>query len=203
MGVGAAIFGSSLIGGASSAYGSRKAAKAQAAASQAATAEQRRQYDQTRADLQPWRAAGNNALSRIDRYLGGDDSDFFTSPDYQFRRDEGTRDIGNFFSGGGSGVYSGNAMKELANFNSGLASGEIGNWFNRQFGVSEAGRGATNTTAAMGQNTANNISNNMMNAGRANADRWMNTASGVNNAAQAGIGNYLYMQGRKPQDRVT
>ena len=119
-------------------------------------------------------------------------TDFYTAPDYTFRRDEGTRDIGNFFSGGGQGVYSGNAMKELNRFNSGLAAGEYGNWWNRQFGLAEAGRGATGTTAQAGTIAANYISQNYLTAGRANADRWDNTASGINDAAQSGIGNWLY-----------
>ncbi len=58
--------GGALLGAGSS----RSAAKSQQAASDAATAEQRRQYDQTRADQAPFRQAGVNSVNRLDYLLG-------------------------------------------------------------------------------------------------------------------------------------
>lgn len=203
MGLATAIVASSVIGAGTQAWGARRAAKDAQAGYDAATAESRRQYDQTREDLAPWREAGGNALKRLDRAGSGDMSDFYTSPDYEFRRGEGTRDIGNFYSSGPSGVYSGNAMRALAEFNSGLAAGEYGRWWDRNYRMSESGRGATNTTVAAGERMASNVGNAMIGRGQAGAERWMNTASGVNNAAQAGISNYLYSRQRYGRPETT
>jgi hypothetical protein len=242
------------------AKGARDAAKVGAASAEAAgalqaqvaresTAEQRRQYDQTRADFAPYRAIGAggiNNLARVsgigmpgtfdaglyrnsnpdlaaagyddaglqqhwDRYgrfegraspmvgatTGGasDMSPFFTSPDYNFRRSEGQRDIGNSFAARG-GAFSGNALKALSEFNSNLASGEFGNWWNRQAGLVDAGQGGTAQTASAGANTANaitginqnaagNIGNSMMQAGNARASG----IQGATNAFQQGSAN--------------
>jgi len=184
--------GGSLVSGLLGRRSGRRTARMMADAQNRATAESRRQYDQTREDFAPWREAGGNALARVDRYLGGDDSDFFTSPDYEFRRGEGMRDIGNFYSGGPSGVYSGNAMRRLAEFNSGLASGEIQNWFNRQFGVAEAGRGATGSTASAGERHADRFGNIVTGTTSMAANALTRGDAAVNDAVQGGIGNYLY-----------
>src|SRR5688572_5042530 len=54
---------------------------------------------------------------------------FKASPDYQFRRDEGNRNIlGGYGAAGGSGAFSGNALKALSDFNQNLASGEFQNF---------------------------------------------------------------------------
>lgn len=155
-----------------------------------ALAEQRRQYDTTRHDFRPWRIAGQNALNQIT----GDDvlENFYASPDYEFRRSEGLRDIGNQFAAKGGG---GNAMKALAGYNSNLAAGEFGNWFNRLFGISEAGRGAQGTVAHAGMRASDNISRNYMNTANALAGIQGEEMSNLNNAFQSGISTYFYGSG--------
>ena len=156
-----------------------------------ATAEQRRQYDQTRKDFAPWREAGVNALNMLQDPL----ENFYASPDYEFRRSEGLRDIGNQFAARGGG---GNAMKALAGYSSNLASGEFGNWFNRLFGISEAGRGAQGTVAHAGSQAANAISGYAMNTGANVANIQGNKYSNINNALVGGISNVLYEMNKRP-----
>ncbi len=67
---GAISAGASLLGGAMSSGSASNAANEQAAATQAAIAEQRRQYDQTRADQAPWRDAGSASVNRLKYLLG-------------------------------------------------------------------------------------------------------------------------------------
>jgi len=177
-------------GGVSSARSARKSAKAQQAGFDAATAEQRRQFDLARADLAPFRKAGVNALKRLENVSSGDFSDFFTSPGFEFVRDEGIRDIENTFSAKGSG---GNALRRLAEFNSGLASNEFNNFFNRQLALTGVGEGATNVGVQAGQNTAANISNNLVGAGNARASG----VRGVNDAFQGTLNNLLFLKGRR------
>jgi len=179
----------SVAVGVGSAYMAKRSAdkqtKAMRKGEQSATAEQRRQYDQTRADFAPWREQGMWAMEQ----LKDPTANFYASPDYEFRRSEGLRDIGNQFAAKGGG---GNAMKALAGHSSNLASGEFGNWFNRMFGMSEAGRGAQGTVAHAGMNAANNIGSYAMGAARGISNATANKYANINNAMNAGISNILY-----------
>ena len=111
-----------------------------------------------------------------------DMSPFFNSPDYGFRRSEGQRDIGNSFAARG-GAFSGNALKALTEFNSNLAAGEFGNWWNRQAGLVDAGQGGTAQTANAGANMANSITNTIGNT----AANVGNNLIGAGNARASGV----------------
>lgn len=182
----AAIVGGSLLGAAAS----KRAGDQAANASNAAVAEQRRQFDLTRRDLQPYMQSGTSALSRLNALMSGDMSGFETSPGYNFVRSEGLRDINNSFAARG-GALSGNALRALAQFNSGLASNEFGNYFERNARLAGLGGSATNNAAAYGAQSASNIGNALIGGGNARASGVL----GVNNAIQGGIGNYLYAKG--------
>lgn len=191
----AIMAGGSIVGGMLGKGGAKKAAKAQAAAQREATAEQRRQFDLTRADLAPWRQSGQNALARLDRASTGSMADFYASPDYNFRRTEGQRNIGNSFAARG-GAFSGNALKALTQFNSQLASGEYGDWWGRQAGIAGVGQNATNMGVQAGQQSANNIAQIALQGGDARASSIMAgrnaLASGLNDAV------YSYYRFRQP-----
>jgi hypothetical protein len=131
---------------------------------------------------------------------GPDYSSFFQSPDYTFRRNEGLRDVQNSFAARG-GAQSGNALKALAEFNSNLAAGEFGNYFNRQSALAGIGQSATNAGAAYGANAANGISNALTNAGDARASGILGQAAALNNGAQTFANNWLYRRGGQTQNR--
>lgn len=86
---------------------------------------------------------------------------FVASPDYQFRQQQGMKNIGNYFGARG-GAFSGNALKALTEYNSNLAAGEFGNWFNRQFNMMGAGQNANAQNANAGTNNASLAGNAMM-----------------------------------------
>jgi hypothetical protein len=111
-----------------------------------------------------------------------DYSAFFQSPDYNFRRDEGTRGIGNSFAARG-GAASGNALKALAEFNSNLAAGEFGNYFNRQAALAGIGQTATGQSAQAGMFTGANVGNSLMMGANARASG----VAGQYNALGAGM----------------
>jgi hypothetical protein len=184
----AGIVGSSLLGGIFSSKAAKKGAAATRDANQRAIDEQRRQYDTTRADLGPYRKAGAEALGRL-----WDPEAFDTSPGYLWRKSEGIRDLENRFSVGGGG---GNAMRALVQYNQNFASNEHSDWWDRNFRVAEAGRGATTSGAMMGERTAGNIGNAMMSTGRSDAAGYRDYYSGINNAVQSGIGNWMYANQR-------
>lgn len=124
---------------------------------------------------------------------------FFMSPDYQFRKQQGMQGIENSFSASG-GAKSGNALRALADFNSNLAAGEFGNYFNRQAALAGIGQAATNTNANAAIATGNNISNALV--GQANA-----RASGIQGGYDAlggaiadlgGLAGYYYGRRQNP-----
>jgi hypothetical protein len=124
---------------------------------------------------------------------GPDYSSFFKSPDYTFRQQQGMQGIQNSFAARG-GAASGNALKALTEFNSNLAAGEFGNYFNRQAGLAGVGQTATNTGAAYGAGAAGNIGNALQSSGDARASGILGTYGAINNAGQNIAGNYLYRQ---------
>jgi hypothetical protein len=187
----AAIVGSAVIGAAGSAYAAKKGSSAQVRAANTANAEQARQFDLARADLAPYREAGTAALGTLSSNFG---NSFETSPGYEFVRDEGQRNLGNSFAARG-GAFSGNALRALSQFNQGLASQEYGNWWNRGAELAGIGQTATNTGVAAGQNYANQFGANTMAAGDARASGVLNAYSGITNAANTGLNNYLLHRG--------
>ena len=190
-GIATAIVGSAVIGAVASSSASRSASRAQQNAANTANAEERRQFDLARADLAPYRQAGTAALGTLSSNFG---NSFETSPGYEFVRDEGQRNLGNSFAARG-GAFSGNALRALSQFNQGLASQEYGNWWNRGAGLAGIGQTATNTGVAAGQNFANQFGANTMAAGDARASGVLNAYSGIANAANTGLSNYMLYRG--------
>lgn len=128
-----------------------------------------------------------------------DRSGFTASPGYQFRRDEGTRDIGNSFGAAG-GAFSGNALKALAEFNSGLASQEFGNYVNQLGTIAGIGGAATSENNQLGANNAAITGRNSLYAGDGRASGVENQANiigeGIN---QLGSMAGYYSKNRKPK----
>jgi len=192
--VATAIIGGAVIGGIASSRAASEQAGAIEAGADASVAEQRRQFDLNRADLAPFREGGVNALGRLDQLNQGDFSGFFTSPGFEFVRDEGLRGIENRFSASG-GSLSGNALRRLTEFNSGLASQEFGNFFNRQLSQAGLGQAATTAGVAAGSQSAANISNTLFSSGIQQGNARASGVAGINSAIQGGIGNALFAQG--------
>lgn len=193
--VGAKI-GSSLGGALAGAASSKKGAKAQTRSADAAIAEQRRQFDLTRADQQPWLQSGRNALGRLDSVATGDMSSFYTSPDYNFRRTEGQRGIQQTAAARG-GAFSGNALKALSEFNSNLAAGEFGNWWDRTARQAGSGQGAAESLAVLGANKANYVGNALMSAGDARASGIIGQGNALSQGVSGALDIYDYFKNPK------
>jgi hypothetical protein len=165
---------------------------------------QKQMYDQTRADHEPWRAAGARALEG----LSSDDfkrdftsADFQQDPGYAFRMAEGQKALERSAAARG-GLQGGAFGKALSRYGQDYASNEYGNAYNRfnqdrdrRFGrlsnIAGMGIGANNAISGAGQNYANNAGQNMMGAanaqgaaGIASANAWSGALSGV---AKAGM----------------
>lgn len=160
----------------------KKAAKAQTEAAKLGVDELHRQFDLTRADLAPWRQAGGAAIQAgADMLQPG--YDYTASPGYQFRLGEGNRAIEGSAASKGM-LMSGGTLKDIDRFSQGLAAGDFNDQFNRQMAVASGGQQATQTGAALGQQTAGGIADLYTQMGNAKASGYIGQA----NAISGGIG---------------
>lgn len=222
MGVAAAIAGAAVVGGAATAYAGSKAAKANKAGAKAAAdasdrateatiAEQRRQYDQTRADYAPYRETGYKALDTLAGLygVGGTKIDptaaLEATPGYQFQMEQGLKAIDRSNSARGA-LNSGGADKARMRYASGLAASNYDAFANRLAALAGVGQSATGSTAAAGSAAANAITsaygtnaatagNAAIAAGNASASSYANMGSAINGTVNNLASLYLYNQG--------
>lgn len=207
VGVTGALIGSAVIGAGSSIIAGNKASKAQRRAADQQIAEQRRQYDQTRADFAPYRETGYRALDSLAGLYGvggasaqsggaapqRDLSGFYASPGYQFRLSEGQKAIERSAASRGL-LKSGASVKAIQRYGEGLAASEFDSYANRLASLAGVGQSSTGATAAAGQDATNNISAAYRDAGNARASSYVNTASAINTGLNNVLGAYLHSQ---------
>lgn len=186
--VGAPIIGS-LIGGA----GSRQAGSMQADAAQRAQDQQAAQYQQSRADLQPWVQSGSQARNKLDSLMGLDGSDptaqLQQSPGYQFRYDQGMAGVQNSAAARG-GLLSGGTLKAIQKYGQDFASNEYQNQFNRLNGMSSSGQASAAGQAAQSQAFGNSSAQNSMAQGSALASGAMGTGNAWSNGLSGAVNGY-------------
>lgn len=148
------LAGAATVGGAYlNKKGTDKAVNAQADAGRQASADtiaaqreaqafQQKQVDQARADQEPWRVAGGNALTQLSQRTapGGDlmgqsnafarPFNFQADPGYAFRQAEGQKAVTNSAAGRGM-LLSGAAAKAIQARGQDIASAEYGNAYSR------------------------------------------------------------------------
>ena len=194
--VAGAVVGSALIG----ASASKSAAKTQASAARDATELQAAQYEQARADQEPWRQAGVNALGKLEGmadYTMFGPEQFSADPGYGFRLSEGRKALAAKSRARG-GAVSGTSLKAMQDYAQESASNEFSNAFNRyqieraaKLGPYQSlagiGQTATNQLGTLGANYASNAGNLMTSAGAAQAAGQVGAA----NAITGGVGTYL------------
>jgi hypothetical protein len=125
---------------------------------------------------------------------------FRQTPGYQFALQEGTRDIGNSFAARG-GAASGNALRALNQFNSGLASHTFNTERNALMQMAGMGQVATGQAGNAAGQYANAQSASQMAQGDARASGIMGGVNSLGNAVNAGFNNYYMGQylNRMPQ----
>jgi len=178
-----------IVGGAIAARGARKGAQGAAAAQErgaaAATAEQRRQFDISQAQAEPFRQAGLGALGQQQALLGLSGSgqqqqafDQFTqSPGQAFLQQRGEQaTLRNAAATGGLGGA--RVQEALQQQGIGFAQQDLQNQLARLSGMSGQGQQVTSNVAQLGAQTAGNIGNLAMQSGQAQA-------SGILGAQQA------------------
>ena len=162
----------------SAAKGQTNAANAARDAANVASAESARQYDQSRADNQPWLSTGTSALNSLATLYGLNGqpqsmAGFTASPDYQFRQDEQARAL--TARNSALGIQdSGAAQKSALQYSGNLASGEFNNYANRLAGLAGVGQTAAGQNQALGQSYANQVGNIQQNQASALGSSYIN-----------------------------
>lgn len=178
----AASIGSALIGS----NAATSAANTQSAAAQNAAQLQYDIYTQQRADLEPWRQAGVNALAPLVSAVG---QSYTQSPGYDFRFREGIRAIDNAASRRGM-VDSGARDKALMRFGQGIAAEDYNNWYNRLAGIAGVGQTATGQGNALAGAYGTNLANIYGQGANAQAAGTVGQANAITNALMNGLTLY-------------
>ncbi len=204
MPVGASI-GAGVLGAGASIFGSMQ----QKASTDKATQVQQGIFDQTQANLAPFRAAGADAAGQLTARLPAltapiklDQAFLESTPGYAFAKRQGLKSTQSGAAARGLGA-SGAAVKGAAKFATGLADQTYGNQFDREIaqrdaaynkliGTAQLGAGAANTGAQTGVATGNNIGSNTIAGGTALAAGANGAANSISNAANT-LGGYNYM----------
>ena len=170
----------SITGANQQAKAAKNAAAQQAAAADKSSQIQKDMFEQVRGDLNPYRTAGNDALTQLmgkmqpngffnQTYSG---QDIYDDPSYQFRVNQGNNAIQSSAAAQG-GLLSGATLKALQNYGQESASQEYQNAYNR-FNADQTnqynrlsnlvgiGQNAAAQTGNAGTQTAQAIANNTM-----------------------------------------
>lgn len=200
-----AVIGGSLI----ASSGAKSAAKTAANADTYAADLQNQQYQQTREDYAPWRAAGGSAVTQQANLLGLNGADtqnnafsqFREDPGYQYAVNQAIQGVDRSAAARGL-VTSGATIKAIQDRAYNLADQGYSNYFNRLAGVAGTGQTATGSTASAGQSAAANAGNAIIQGGNAQASGYINSTnaitgglSGLASVANNGLNNYYAMNG--------
>lgn len=199
---GAANLIGNIGGGLLNYFGAQSAADTQANAAGTANNTLLQMYNQNRADAEPYRTAGVNALGQLAGNMGEltrsfGSADFNADPGYNFRLKEGLKAIESSAAARGL-LQSGGNLKGVNRYAQDSASQEYGNAynrfqldqgnkFNRLAALSGIGQTANQQLGSQGMATAQGIGQNQLAAGNAQAAGQV----GGMNAITGAIGNTL------------
>ncbi len=209
--VAAAVIGSGIIGAGATIFGANKAADTQSKAAQQAAAIQQQQYQQTRSDLAPYRAMGEDASTRLKAKLTDLTEPISIDPDmlensdyYKFASTQGQKAVTNAAAARGLGK-AGAALKGAASFAKGLATDTYktafdmeninrSNTYNRLKALIDTGAGAATGTGALGEKAAYNTGTALVGGANAEAAAYNKTGSAISNLA-SNLGGYAMYNG--------
>lgn len=170
-----ASLGGSLGGALDQSKSVSDANKTQAESTAAAIGEQQRQYDLTRGDQAPYRAAGTKALGQLETENGSmpTAADVMSDPGYQFGLQQGQQAIDRKIAAAG-GRVSGAAIKAAGEYGTNYATTGYSAAYqrrqdrlNRLAALAGVGQTSTNATGQFGANTSNQISDLLTSQGNA------------------------------------
>jgi hypothetical protein len=160
-------------------WSSNKQASSQDKATKQTIAEQKRQFDLSRADQMPWMQAGSAALGQMQALNNGDFSKFYSSPDYQFALDQGMQGLDRSAAARGK-LFSGGYGQDLTKYAQGMATQNYGNYYNRLAGLSGTGQTTATNLGSLGQSYANAFGNAQQNNATARSSSYANMGNALN-----------------------
>lgn len=188
--------GGGLLSASIGAYASNSAANKQADAANNALNFQKQQYETSQANFKPYLDIGKGATYTLGQLTGTgpngqqDFSSFFKDPSYSFAQSQGELGIERGANARGLNL-SGGTLKDLSTFNSGLASQQYGNYFNRLMGLSQLGQASAAGAAANGTAAAGQVGNSMQAVGQAQASGMIGGANAITGGINSGTSNAL------------
>jgi hypothetical protein len=154
--------GTSILGSIITSKGMKEAAGAQIQAADAASQAQLQMYYQNRADLAPWREAGESALGTIQNVLA-EPSQITTMPGYQFGMQQGTQALERGAAARGRQL-SGAQLNALQRYGQNYAGTQLQNYLNPYYTLAGYGQQATGQTAQLGTQAAQGQANALLEA---------------------------------------
>jgi len=130
----------------------------------------------------PLRGFGMSAIGGLNALNSGDYSAFENSPDYQFALQQGNQALGQNQASRGN-LFSGGAGQEIAKYNQGLATQNLGNYRNSLFNTLNYGQNATGALSNALENKTQGIADARIGAGNARASGYVGAANSYGNAA--------------------
>lgn len=211
--IGTAVIGAGVLGAGATIYGANTAASAQESAAQTAANTAMSMYNQTNANLAPYRDIGNTAATSLTSKLSDltspitmDESTTAATPGYQFDLTQGLKATQNSAAARGLAT-SGAALKGASTFATGLADNTYTtqfnnantnntNAYNRLAGLVTTGENAAAQTGQAGTSAANTAASAQIGAGNAAASAANTTGSALsnlsNNVAGYSVAKGLY-----------
>lgn len=195
--IGAATVGAAAIG----ADAAKSAASKQSDAAANALAQQKAMFNATQENFQPYLGVGKGATYTLGSLYGiGPDgsqtnapvdySAFYSSPDYAFAKEQGNLALERAQNARGMNL-SGGALKDIAQFNQGLATQQFGNYYNRLLSLSQIGQQAASGASGAAQNFSGQMANSIQAQGQAQASGLVGAANAWSGGINSGISNSL------------
>lgn len=190
----------SLFSSIINAFSAQKAADAQKRAADAANNTIKQQYEQTRADLAPYRDTGATANTQYGNLMGlngeGARNQAFamyqTDPGYQWQRQQAI-DATQGSAAARGGLFSGSTLRSISDRTQNIANLDYGNYLSRLSGLQAVGANAAAQTGQFGANAAAQRGQYYTDRGNANANSIMAPALGwrqFNQDVMKGLGAF-------------
>ncbi len=206
--VAAVAGGATIIGGVLQANAAQNAANTEASSANNATNVQQQEFNQVQGNEAPYRAAGTAALSQMQNpafQQGFTSGDFQVSPGYEFALQQGQNALNAQESAGGT-YLSGAGLAATDAYNVGMANQQYQQAFQnfnttnslnygRLSTLATLGQAANSNQAAAGANMANQVGQNLQNAGTSLGQGATATAGALSGTLSSLSKDYGYAYG--------
>lgn len=203
--VAVAIIGGAVVAGGATYASSKSASNAAKKSADANNALQTDIYNQNKAALAPYQAAGAPATAAINSLLGldGDPTKaqaalktYYGSTGYDSRLKQGQQSVTAALGNRGL-LESGAAQKSLLKFGQDYASNEFGKYLGYLSNQQGVGLTAASAQAGVGQGYANAVSQNNNNAANTSANAALATGGAINSVVGSALSAYGLSQGMR------